>query len=274
MPRLVRGRHLAATLAAATFLAALASLAPGSPTVSSCAGAGSHHAALVVEHADGSVVTRCVAFDTNSVSGERLLDLSGIAWSTQTFGGFGDAVCALDSEPAHYSACPGKDAYWAVFVARGGGTWQLTNVGISSLTVGDGDAEGFRYVPASGTPAAPVSPAGVCAGAAASVGATVRPATARPQPATAGPTVITSVPDATATPPGPDAASAGPSPDTKPTATPAGLAVAAGPAQSRDDPAPKPASGFDFGLLVAAVVGGGLAGLATLRLLSGRHSSR
>ena len=115
------------------------------PAASACAAAGSHHAALVVEHGDGSVVTRCVAFTAPTISGEELLNRSGVAWSGQTFGGFGDAVCALDGEPARYIDCPGKDRYWAVFVARGRGQWQLANVGISSLTVHDGDAEGFRF---------------------------------------------------------------------------------------------------------------------------------
>ncbi len=114
----------ALTLAVATpavALATLASLAPGSPVVSACAGAGPNHAALVVEHGDGSEVTRCVAFGSATVTGEQLLDSSGVAWSAQTFGGFGDAVCALDGEPAHYTTCPGQDDYWAVFVLRGAG---------------------------------------------------------------------------------------------------------------------------------------------------------
>ncbi len=113
-------RRLALLLPAA-ILAALASLAPRGAGRARLRRRGLAHAALVVEHGDGSVVTRCVAFDASSVSGEELLDRSGVAWSSQTFGGFGDAVCALDGEPARYVDCPGKDSYWAVFVARGGG---------------------------------------------------------------------------------------------------------------------------------------------------------
>jgi len=149
-------------------LAALASFAPVAASVPECAAAGSHHAALVVEHGDGSVVSRCVAFATDSISGEQLLNLSGVSWSSRTFGGFGEAVCAMDEEPAQYVSCPGKDGYWAVFVATGGGEWQLSPVGISSLKLGDGDAEGFRYVPVSGDTAPPQPAAGVCGGAAAS----------------------------------------------------------------------------------------------------------
>ena len=133
-------RRRLALLVPAAILAALASLAPVAQAVPACAAAGSHHAALVVEHGDGSIVSRCVAFSTAAISGEELLNRSGVVWSSQTFGGFGAAVCALDGEPAHYVDCPGKDRYWAVFAARGGGSWQLANVGISTLTLHDGDA--------------------------------------------------------------------------------------------------------------------------------------
>jgi hypothetical protein len=218
-------RRIALILPIAAALAALASLAPGTPAASPCAAAGSHSAALVVEHADGSTVTRCVAFDTDAISGEQLLTLSGIGWSSQSFGDFGDAACALDGEPARYAECPGKDRYWAVFVAQAGGSWQLANVGISTLVLHDGDAEGFRYVPASGVPAAPPSPAGVCA---------------------ATPTV--GIAAATA--------SAG---------------ATAGATPRNETPAPTPSGGVDLGLLAAAVVGGGLAGLAILRVVARRR---
>ena len=218
-------RRIALILPIAAALAALASLAPGTPAASPCAAAGSHSAALVVEHADGSTVTRCVAFDTDAISGEQLLTLSGIGWSSQSFGDFGDAACALDGEPARYAECPGKDRYWAVFVAQAGGSWQLANVGISTLVLHDGDAEGFRYVPASGVPAAPPSPAGVCA---------------------ATPTV--GIAAATA--------SAG---------------ATAGATPRNETSAPTPSGGVDLGLLAAAVVGGGLAGLAILRVVARRR---
>jgi hypothetical protein len=218
-------RRIALILPIAAALAALASLAPGTPAASPCAAAGSHSAALVVEHADGSTVTRCVAFDTDAISGEQLLTLSGIGWSSQSFGDFGDAACALDGEPARYAECPGKDRYWAVFVAQAGGSWQLANVGISALALHDGDAEGFRYVPASGVPAAPPSPAGVCA--------------APPTTGIAGAT-----------------ASAG---------------ATAGATPRNETSAPTPSGGVDLGLLAAAVVGGGLAGLAILRVVAGRR---
>ena len=278
----VVGRLPAVVAAAAVALAAgaLASLAPGSPLVSSCVGAESGHAALVVEHGDGSTLTRCVPFGTATVTGEQLLNSSGVTWSGQSFGSYGQAVCALDSEPAHYASCPGQDGYWAIFVSRAGGAWQLSAIGISSLTLADGDAEGFRYVPAAGNPAAPPSPAGVCAAAGPTVAATSagHPATAA---ATAAP-----VATAGATDSGPAAVAAASAPATAPAAdaTLPGVAAAGASAGTASPPtgaaspppgaAPVPrdaGSGLDPGLVAAALAGGGLAGLALLRLAAGRR---
>ena len=296
-------RRLAVTVVVAASVAALASLAPGSPVPSTCAAAGSHRAALVVEHGDGSVVSRCVAFDASRVTGEELLNVSGIAWSGQTFGGFGEAVCAMDGEPSRYSSCPGADGYWAVFVVRGGGAWQLSNVGISTLTVADGDAEGFRFVPSSGNPAAPPLPAGICAPASSeptATGTATATHTAAPTPtpvntpepaATAAATgTATAVVAPTARPtaatsdvagPG-SVASPSPAPIDSATAAIAGVtasfapAVSPGTAPGYDAPAlaPGPAPGPDLGLLAAALAGGGLGGLALLRLIAVRRSVR
>jgi hypothetical protein len=286
-------RRLAVTFVVAVSVAALATLAPGSPVPSACAAAGSHHAALVVEHGDGSVVSRCVAFDASQVTGEELLNASGIVWSGQTFGGFGDAVCSMDGEPARYSSCPGKDGYWAVFLIRGGGAWQLSNVGISTLTLADGDAEGFRYVPSSGNPVAPPLPVGICAPASSGPTASPTPATtpvaapaATPTPATTAAAAVAPTVRPTAAAPvvatlG-SVASASPAATDSATAAIAGVtasfapAVSAGIAARPDAPAPPPgpAPGPDLGLLAAALVGGGLGGLALLRLIALRRPVR
>lgn len=282
-------RRLAPTLALAASIAVFAALLPGSPATSACAAAGPNHASVIVEHGDGSVVTRCVAFEPNQVTGEQLLNASGISWSGQTFGGFGDAVCAVDGEPAGYTSCPGKDSYWAVFVARGNGAWQLANVGISTLTVSDGDAEGLRYVPSSGVPAAPPRSTGVCAvlaspaatpapvptttvgttsRATAVVAATPRGTVNSGDPAATAPVLAgspASLDPALAAAPG-STGSAGP-----------GTPVPYGPGQNpapAPGPTPPPGSGIDFGLLAAAVACGGLGGLAMLRIVAARRRVR
>ena len=267
----------------ALLLALLATFAPVAPAVSRCAAAGQNHASLVVEHADGSVVDRCVAFDAASISGEQLLTLSGVSWSGQTFGAFGVAVCALDAEPVRYAECPGKDYYWAVFVARTGGSWQLANVGISSLQLGVGDAVGFRYVPASGVPAAPVSATGACPSPTPTPTPTptpvLTPPTATATTVRPAPTASRAAEAAPSTPAlGPVAVVAGltaaPTSSSVP-AAPAGGVAAVSPTTAPQAPIPAPtgSGGPDVGLLAAAVAGGGLAGLAVLRLRAGRRRS-
>jgi hypothetical protein len=237
-------------------------------------------AAIVIEHGDGTLLDRCVDFDTTSITGEGLLNSSGVAWSGQTFGGFGSAVCAIDAEPAHYSICPGKDSYWAVFVSTGGSAWVLAAAGISSLTMSNGDALGFRYVPAAGTPQPPPSAAGVCP--AQSLAVTTARATARATatPAQAGATRRAGS-SATATAAGGDrpvagaTAAVGSTPEDRNLVPDGASARAGGTALAAANPAAAiPGSGtggLDLGLLAACAVGGGLAGLALLRLMAARR---
>ena len=215
-------------------------------------------------------MARCVSFGTTTVTGEQLLDSSGVAWSGQTFGSYGEAVCALDGEPAHYATCPGQESYWAVFVSRAGGPWQLSGTGISSLTLRGGDAEGFRYVPAVGAPAAPPSPDGVCPAAAASTA----PATARTVGGIGTPSAAPAA-TAAASPSGPATAAAtvptvaAASGHDAPTAS-AGPSGGSPPAGAASVP-PGPGSGLDPGLLAAALAGGALGGLALLRVAAARR---
>ena len=146
-----------------------------------------HHVALVVELGDGEQVGRCVGFNASSISGEEVLQASGLEYATQGFGSLGQAVCQVDEEPAAYSTClPSSGSYWALFTSRAGGAWQAGDVGISSLDFANGDAEGLRYDPETGPDPAPPSPAGVCAAAGSSAPASGGVASASPGAAGAG----------------------------------------------------------------------------------------
>ena len=157
------------------------------PTAQPCAAATySSHVTLVVEHGNASVVGLCIGFNGSSITGEQVLQASGLEYATQSYGSIGDAVCQLDSEPATYGAClPASGSYWAMFVSRGGGGWQNADRGVSTETFGDGDAEGFRYDSQSGAEPPPASPAGICARALASP--TPAPAATAPASATGAP---------------------------------------------------------------------------------------
>ena len=146
-----------------------------------------HHVALVVELGDGEQVGRCVGFNASSISGEEVLQASGLEYATQGYGSLGQAVCQVDEEPAAYSTClPSSGSYWALFTSRAGGAWQAGDVGISSLDFANGDAEGLRYDPETGPDPAPPSPAGVCAAAGSSAPASGGVASASPGAAGAG----------------------------------------------------------------------------------------
>jgi hypothetical protein len=276
----------------------LAFLVPASPFASSCAAAGSHSAALVIEHGDGTLLTQCVAFDATSITGEGLLNSSGVAWSGQTFGGFGVAVCAIQAEPARYSTCPGKDSYWAIFVSTGGSAWQMAATGATSITLGSGDALGFRYVPAVGTPQSPPSPAGVCPVAGATAMATPPRATVTDRAGSSAGAAAATPPRSTVTDRAGSSAGAASTAASVAGATAAGqtdvadaganaasagngliaveAAVRTGGSGAAAGGPSGPTSGsgsggLDIGLLAACVVGGGLAGLALLRLIAARR---
>ena len=177
---------------AVCLLGALAGLAGSAvrmlPAPSLCTAATyPHHVALVVELGDGESVGRCVGFNASSISGEEVLQASGLEYATQGYGSLGQAVCQVDEEPAAYSTClPSSGSYWALFTSRAGGAWQAGDVGISSLDFANGDAEGLRYDPETGPDPAPPSPAGVCAAAGSSAPASGGVASASPGAAGAG----------------------------------------------------------------------------------------
>ena len=249
------------------------------PAAQSCAAATyTSHVTLVVEHGDTRVVGLCIGFDGPTITGEQILQASGLEYATQSYGSLGDAVCQIDSEPASYGSClPSSGSYWAMFVSRGGGGWQNADRGISTETFGDGDAEGFRYDSQSGALPPPASPAGICARAL----ATPTAAPALPPPTAAG-----------APPPaqGAGAGTGGSDPNTS--ASPAGSASQpAAPASSAASPEPsvirpagsqggvatvgthaaRPTGGPDAGLIAAVAGIAALTGLLVVRLLLRRR---
>ena len=109
-------RRLLAAGFAAPLLLSIWLATPGSAARPTCAFAsGVHHVAVVVEHGNGAVLTGCVAFGADQVTGEQLMQLSGIEYATTGYGGLGKAVCQVDHEPASYppSCWTASSRYWA-----------------------------------------------------------------------------------------------------------------------------------------------------------------
>jgi hypothetical protein len=141
--------------AVAALMAACLSIRPAHAAI--------HHAALVIQHASGSVITRCLAFAEDQISGLQLVERSGVQYEAQDFGSIGSAMCQLDREPSTVPAgCFGAGPYWQYFHRRGS-AWQTSALGASSSLLRDGDMDGWHF--AAGTNQAPgnIAFSSVCA---------------------------------------------------------------------------------------------------------------
>ena len=261
-------RRLLAALPLLLALLGVSTPVEGTPLHPGCAGAASlHHAALIVEHGDGSVVRRCVGFDSATVTGEQLLDMSGVQWGFEDYGSMGKAVCQIDEEPATYGdpCLASGQPYWAMFVSRGGGGWTGSGRGVSSQTFADGDAEGFRF----GMDAvAPVSAAGTCSAGVPTPPPSVTSAPPARQPLTGGHVQSSPAPAGTVAGASATAASGGTAQPASAAATPSGGVIGVTSAPLRAAPSGAP---FGTGLVVAALLGGGLIGLLLLQVLAARR---
>lgn len=228
----------------------------------------SHRVGLVVEHADGQVVRRCVGFDTPAATALDVLQASGLEVGISSYGGgLGAAVCQIDHEPATYP--PGcftsTGLYWVLFVSHAGGAWVNSDLGASNLTVTNGDDIGFRYDSQTGADPPPPSPAGTC------------PVVTPPPAPTRTPAPSVRSTPTQQTPSSPRGTPAIPNPATStPSTTPIagilGLATpgaTAAPLASLRSPGEQP--GLNVGILLAAIGAGGLIGLLGTSILRRRR---
>jgi hypothetical protein len=151
-----------ATLAIAILIAACggATAAPSATSATAtCVNAkAAHKAYLVVTHQDGKTVQRCVGFDADQLNGDDLMKQSGVEFQSQTFS-FGKGMCQIDNEPAQFSECFPKDQpYWALFTAAGSGAWIPAQTGYTAINLKAGDAMGWRFTPATASPAPTPAP--------------------------------------------------------------------------------------------------------------------
>ncbi len=148
-------RALGATLA---LVAALVTTIGGATDARA---AGSSTAVVVIDTGAG-VRSAVIHFD-GSINGIEALELAGADPVTYGFAGQGAAVCALDGvgNPAGPSCLVGPNSeYWAYYIAHGGsGSWAYSRGCACTVTVHDGDVEGWRY----GLGAAPRASADFCA---------------------------------------------------------------------------------------------------------------
>ncbi len=113
------------------------------------------HAGLVVQFGDGSVVTACVQFSSDDISGAEFLHLSGLNVITDPQSSYGEIVCKIEAGPHSdgcdfpqdecFCQCQGAVCtYWTYFHLRDN-VWQYSNLGASNYRVKDGDVEGWIW---------------------------------------------------------------------------------------------------------------------------------
>ena len=119
-----------------------------------------HQAGLAVVHGDGSIVTACVDFSEESISGAELLRRSGLQVTLSSYGGLGYGVCAIGDEgcPARqdcFCQCRGSPCnYWVYSHRRSDGSWAIAGAGASSWQLHDGDVDGWVWGDGSAAPPA------------------------------------------------------------------------------------------------------------------------
>ncbi|HET6314564.1 MAG TPA: hypothetical protein VFH60_12080, partial [Chloroflexia bacterium] len=121
----------------------------------SAAGAGSaqseSHAGLVVQFADGTTNTYCLAFTGESITGLDLLLKTGLDVTAETQGALGGWICKIGPDGCNFPEQPcacqsyvlgGK--YW-VYSHLKDGVWKTSQLGASNYKVRDGEVEGWAW---------------------------------------------------------------------------------------------------------------------------------
>jgi len=120
---------------------------------------GINRAGLVVQFGDGNVVTACVQFTSETVTGAELLRLSGLDVIMDPHSGFGEAICKISAGDFSdgcdfpledcFCQCRGADCkYWAYYHLEEN-AWAYSQLGASNWLVRDGDVEGWAWGPGS-----------------------------------------------------------------------------------------------------------------------------
>jgi len=122
-----------------------------------------HRVGLVIEHASGRLVTRCVTFMEDQISGFQLIQRSGISYQAQSYGSMGQAICQLAGEPSPVPAnCLGTGPYWQ-YLHRAGPRWVPSQLGASGWILHDGDMDGWHYTDQAGQTLPALTVEQVCA---------------------------------------------------------------------------------------------------------------
>jgi len=127
---------------------------------------GPNRVGLVVQFADGQVITRCLAFPEPEITGEEVLRRSGLSLILDYSFGMGAAVCKIEREGCDLSRgeecfcrCQGRNCeYWAYFEGKDDGSWSYLGVGATGHVVRNGGMEGWAWTKGTTLEEAAVTP--------------------------------------------------------------------------------------------------------------------
>jgi hypothetical protein len=113
-----------------------------------------NYAGLVVQHADGSLIVKCINFQEDEITGEELLDLSGISYISDVTNPMGSIVCSIDGKgcnfPAEKCFCQcgntGPCTYWAYFALNAEGDWVYAPVSARGRKIQYGDVDAWAWL--------------------------------------------------------------------------------------------------------------------------------
>jgi hypothetical protein len=108
---------------------------------------------LVVRFSNGSTFTACIEFDESQLTGEEVLDRSGLSILKDTSYGLGAAICRIEGDGCDYPQencfcqCEGVECeYWAYYhLDRQNNEWIYSGMGATWHTVQHGDVEGWAW---------------------------------------------------------------------------------------------------------------------------------
>ncbi len=108
-----------------------------------------HQAGLVVVHGDGRVVSRCVGFDEDRISGQELVSRAGLEPHMEATA-MGASVCRLDGEGCAagsncFCQCLSSPCIYWSYWRWDGAKWEYSALGAGSTTVADGGLDGWVW---------------------------------------------------------------------------------------------------------------------------------
>ena len=110
-----------------------------------------HKVALVLDFGDGRFTTRCIEFSADEISGEEVLNRSGMTVVFEHVPQLGSAVCKIEDVGCDFPAetcfcqCEGVPCYYWSYWYVENGQWVYSGKGTGNRVARDGDMEGWVW---------------------------------------------------------------------------------------------------------------------------------